>query len=105
MKSLVYWSLIILILFLLSCKNDNPTEPGGSTSNGAIATTTIGTEGGKLESSDFELNIPQGAFNENVELKLFELTNDDSFEDSRISNLFKVEGIPNDFTQPIKIKI
>ncbi len=105
MKPLFHWSLILLISFLYSCKDDEPTQPGPGLGTAPIATVNIGVEGGKIETSEFELTVPQGSFLNSAEIKLYELESENPFGENKNSNLFKLEGIPDDFTQPLVVKV
>ena len=100
-------SMIILIVPLfLSCEilnfhnNDSVSElqPGESLE------ATIGSEGGELETTDFNLTIPSGAFNSPVNLKLYKET-ENNFSETSVSNTFKIEGLPLSFSSPIQIRI
>ena len=61
--------------------------------------------GGKVELNNFSMNIPEGAFSSDTELRIFEAINDEVDDSSSASKIFGVEGIPGNFTQPIDIRI
>jgi len=101
---------LLNVLFILfstflfqTCSDDNsPTEPKAQPS---LATATIGSGGGTLKTDDFELSIPIGAFPTDTKLTLKLVENEDSGFDNIVSREFKIEGLPQSFSQPLTIKI
>ncbi len=70
-----------------------------------LKSATIGPEGGKLETEDFSLFVPTGAFTEIVKIDLSIDPNDISFSENSGSPLFIVEGIPEIINQNLFIGI
>jgi len=72
-----------------------------------LKTATIGPEGGILETEDFSLTIPEGAFSESVTLNLAIETDSVSFDDETFSKLFRIDGLPEFYFKdlPLKIKL
>ena len=98
-------SILIIFLFaFLSCKDSEPTAPPITQIN-ELAITTIGPSGGLLSSDEFILSVPQGAFDESTELKLYAIPNENPFAENKNSNFFKVEGIPIEYSKPLEIRI
>ncbi len=66
---------------------------------------TIGVEGGTLEIEEFKLSVPSGAFTASSELELFKMANDSVLGENGVTHLFRVDGIPEDFYEPLEVKI
>ncbi|MEJ2616086.1 MAG: hypothetical protein P8Z35_14095 [Ignavibacteriaceae bacterium] len=65
---------------------------------------TIGTTGGQVNLNEFTMEIPEGAFDSNFELKVFEALSDE-YDENIASKIFGVEGIPVNFSKPLNITI
>lgn len=70
-----------------------------------LQTVSIGYEGGKLETDDFSLTIPEGAFTENRVLELGIEADSASFDDETFSKLFRIDGLPELFFKDLQLKI
>ena len=103
---LVIPSLVIICLLILSCKEDEPTAPEEETpnENEILVEATVGPEGGALETEDFKLSIPSGAFDQNEDLKLFIYEND-STPENLSSAEYMIEGIPKYFNESLDLAI
>jgi hypothetical protein len=97
--------LIAALMLLFSCKEKEPTSPNEQTQSGPLSEATIGPTGGIIENKDFSLIIPEGAFASGTTLSLFLEDNDNSFASNRISNTYKIIGLPKNFSKPLTIKI
>jgi hypothetical protein len=98
--------LILELCFLFTaCKKDQSTGPAQDENFSVEASETIGSEGGILETEDFIMTIPAGAFNENNNLTLYAAVDNETFGDNSASRMFKVEGIPYDYNEEIEIGI
>ena len=95
----------LLFLFVASCKDKAPTAPEESTSAEVLAEKTIGPEGGTLETENFKLTVPNGAFTANTQLRLYAESDTVPFGEFGISKLFRVKGIAANFQQPLQIAI
>ncbi len=98
---------ILLLLFstllFQTCSDDNsPTEPEAQPS---LASATIGSGGGTLKTDDFELLVPVGAFPIDTKLTLSLVENEETGFDNIISREFKIEGLPQSFSEPLTLKI
>ena len=70
--------------------------------SGALLTSqTIGTEGGTINIDDFTLNIPSGLFDSDVTLELYDLVGLLPFDEDIITGAFRLEGLPDDYAQPL----
>jgi hypothetical protein len=104
-KSTLVWLLGILLL-VTSCskKSTNPEEkpPEDYTLQ---ASQTISSEGGTLSIDDFSLKVPAGAFSSDAELKLYASSDDRPFGDNCVTRAFLLEGLPDEFSQPLHLCI
>jgi hypothetical protein len=103
MKKLL--SLITLFLILINgCTEDGPTVPEERQGD-ALASETVGPRGGTLETENFKLTIPAGAFSETTELKLFLQQEEKPFNEGAVSNFFRIEGLPANFQTSLQVAI
>ena len=96
--------LILLVAIFAGCSSDGPTD-SGDPSGDPISTVTIGPSGGKLETEDFELTVPAGAFGAETELALYLESEDPPYEDGTVTDHFRVDGLPEDFDLPLRMAI
>lgn len=97
-------SFLLLLLFCFyGCSDDKPTGPAVDTGNN-LANIQIGIEGGTLSSDEIKLTIPAGAFGSQANLQLYKM-GDNPFDSNSNSSNFKIEGIPDDFTIPLEMRI
>jgi len=103
-----YFSILVIIIisFLLfqNCSKDSPTEPVEKPPE-VSASSTIGNGGGTLKTDNIEITIPAGAFNSTENLKIFKSAEENSFGTNLSSDLFVLDGLPQEILQPIKVKI
>ncbi|MBU1099246.1 MAG: hypothetical protein KKA84_02495 [Bacteroidetes bacterium] len=103
MKPLFSLILIICLAVLISCNSDSSTNPDDNNNNGDnIASGIIGPTGGTITSDNVSIDIPANAFSTSAQVEISSLTTS-PFEAERLSGSFKIEGIPSDYTKPIKI--
>ncbi|VAX27253.1 hypothetical protein MNBD_IGNAVI01-1119 [hydrothermal vent metagenome] len=100
MKNQIFGLLFILFIFV-SCKENAPTKPEEIIDD-AIATETIGASGGTLETKEFKLEIPPGAFRTGAELKLYVEDKNEADENS-VTKSYQLKGLPTEFTKSLKI--
>ncbi len=104
MKKLVTLVLFVLLAFSgCSSDSDSPTDP--VIPDKPLATATIGSAGGALETDELILEIPAGAFTGDVELKVYHDTTEDPFGDETASRVLRLEGIPDGFSLPVVFKL
>ena len=104
-SSFVITLLTLIVLFLITCEKD-PVSSAPQEDNYVLdKTVTIGTDGGKIELSNFVLTVPAGVFDSNYEIKAYTSSTDKPFEEKTISNMTKIEGFPENFNGTIKIEV
>lgn len=102
MKKFMFLGLTILLL-LAGCKKDSPTEPEKEPQE--EITQVIGTNGGKIAVGDIEVNVSSNTFSSSTTIKLSVNEQQSSMIGESVSESFKLEGIPSDYSRPIEIKI
>lgn len=98
-------AIFIIILLVQAGCSDDPVVPTNEKETEAIATVTIGMEGGEITADELTLNIPPTAFNTPAEIKIFASSTENPFGENHASKLYKVEGLPLDYTKPLKVSI
>jgi hypothetical protein len=103
MKKIISF-LFLLLLTIVSCKDD-PTAPEETTpTEQVLAEKTIGPEGGTLETEKFKLKVPAGSFSQSTQLKLF-ADKKTSTNSNSVTDAFRLEGVPEKYNQPLEISI
>jgi hypothetical protein len=64
---------------------------------------SIGTEGGVIGNDDFKVSIPAGAFDGSYNISLIKIADDEAFGENTVTSSFKLSGIPNNYSKPLKI--
>lgn len=97
---------LLILLFVMSCSED-PVSPTNEKENPteALVTKEIGSNGGTVETENIAITIPPGAFNTNHNIAIYDIADDDAFGENTASSSFKISGLPNSYTKPLKIKI
>jgi len=103
MKNIIPFLLIAIFIFN-TCKENEPTAPEEKTPQEILAETTIGPEGGTLETEDFKLTVPSGAFSQTAELSLY-LEEKDSVNENSVTPLYVIEGIPENYSEPMQLSL
>ncbi len=104
MKRLLMAAFLCISILYAGCSSDGPTgtdEPR----NDPIATATIGPEGGTMATDDFILDVPAGAFDSSNELNLYVEAEQLPYSDNAVSGLFRLDGIPNIFAEPLRMAL
>ncbi|MCK4413754.1 MAG: hypothetical protein KAY32_09435 [Candidatus Eisenbacteria sp.] len=100
---------IICVSALLAGCDDTSTEPesGDSPADDYTlqASATIGSGGGVVESEGFGLTVPGGAFDSETEIKLYVSSDDDPFEEYGFSKTYRVDGLPEECSEPLAVRI
>jgi len=82
------------------------TPPPLATQNPVLLSeSTIGPGGGRLETADFVLDIPAGALNTEVNLKLSAPTESSPSAGQAVTGHFQVDGLPAELTQPLEVRL
>ncbi len=97
------FACLVFLLLLSNCSEDAPTKPEEKKDD-ASATQTIDASGGTIETEDFKLEVPPGAFGNGVELKLFEVNNNTADANS-VTKAYQLKGLPDEITKPIKLGV
>ncbi len=95
--------IISIFILTLSC-SDDPSSPVIEEEI-PLASKTIGPSGGKIESDDISVSVPSGAFDNNYDISISEVSDDGGFGENTISGSFKISGLPFSYSAPIKIKV
>jgi hypothetical protein len=61
--------------------------------------------GGTVGNEDISIIIPAGAFSSENEISIYEEPEDDVFGENTVSGLYKISGLPDNFSKPIELKI
>lgn len=96
-------TLLPFLLLGTGCSEKKSTSPEEDDQYTLEASQTVGSEGGTISTADFSLIIPAGAFTSNATLKLYACSNDKPFGDRSATRTFKLEGIPDEYSQPMKL--
>jgi hypothetical protein len=102
----IYTVIIIsFFIFALSC-SDDPSSPKIEEET-PLASATIGSAGGKIETEDiYNFNVPSGAFTMVImTIAISEISDDGGFGENTISGSFKIKGLPNIYSESVKIKV
>ncbi|MCW8848775.1 MAG: T9SS type A sorting domain-containing protein [Melioribacteraceae bacterium] len=103
------YSLRVSCNTIIESEFENLTCSGDTTINKMVPrilkSATIGLEGGKLETEEFLLTIPSGAFNELSKINFAIDPNDTSLSENTASPLFLISGIPDSISNSLLIGI
>lgn len=98
------------MLLVTGCRKEDTSpveeQPSGEEPvNEPITLATIGEAGGTLRTGDIIVSVPAGAFSEPLELRLSALDDSCSLEGHVFSKRYLIEGLPESYDQPIKVRI
>ncbi|MFC1799664.1 hypothetical protein ACFL2Z_01975 [Candidatus Eisenbacteria bacterium] len=96
--------VICISVVFLSCSSDGPTDVDDPADD-PVVTATIGPAGGTLSTDDFILDIPAGAFDASTELELYLDTDEVPYSDNAVSDLFRIEGLPEAFGASLRMAV
>jgi hypothetical protein len=104
-RSLIYLLVAFVILSSVAgCKEDSETSSEEAFT--LIAEQQIGAAGGTIGSAGYMfVDIPSGAFNTTVNIKMYSSDGENPFKEDGASGLFYLDGLPGQFTKPIRISI
>lgn len=101
--------LSILLLFVLlgmtacSSDSDSPTEPASGSD--PVATGNVGSGGGSVGNDVVILEIPAGALASDTQVKIFLDASEDPFGGETASDLFRLEGLPDNLGKAVTLKL
>jgi len=104
MKKSCLVCLIIFMALAVNCSDDKPTTPSEPAET-LLTSVTIGAGGGIITTDDFTLTVPAGALTSEVELSLYDAGVDHTFGDDAISPVYRIKGLPEEFSQPLQISL
>jgi hypothetical protein len=105
MKIKTFIPLLSMCVLYTACKKDDSSAPQTDENFTLEASGTVGAEGGTIQSEDFFIDIPAGAFNENNNIILSAAEDNETFGSNGLSRMFKIEGLPNEYNREIEIGI
>ena|GEM_PF-1298014 len=94
----------VVILAFYGCGGDSTTSTDGGEET-PLAVDTLGADGGTFEIDDFALTVPAGAFDADAELRLYEVTDDHGFAEHCVSRFFRLEGVPETFSESLTVRV
>jgi len=100
----IYAALLVILLLVVSCTKESTAEPEKEEES-IKATQTIGPEGGTVGLDDILLEIPENAFDLATTLSLTLTSVDPPFEDYAASEMYEITGLPDSFSEPLKVTI
>ena len=104
MKKAISFLLAIILLFL-SCNEKEPTAPTEDQPTEVLAEATIGPSGGELQTDDFVIRVPQGAFDSENQLSLTIDSEVTPPSTNLLKHVYALEGIPTIYHKTIKVII
>ncbi|MBN1424133.1 hypothetical protein JXA88_06220 [Candidatus Fermentibacteria bacterium] len=104
MKMLCVCLAGLALAAVLGCSKDS-TSPLVDDTYVLEETQTIGGVGGTVETDDFSLFIPAGAFAEDHTVTLYVSSEDRPFEENQVTRTFRLEGLPEEYSQPLRVSI
>jgi hypothetical protein len=106
MKQHCSFFLVCILCLLWGCSGDSPTGPDSEDNAYTLEETeTIGPAGGTIETEDFSLTVPAGAFDGDHTLSLFASSEDRPFDQHQVTRAFRLEGLPDEFSLPLRLGI
>ncbi len=106
MKKVLLLLLFVLAVFACNPPTNNPDDDPTENPEDALAESDIGTSGGIIEADGITLIVPPESFSSTVRVQIYtgaESTN--GFGDNMVTDLYQIEGIPEDFSKPIEVKL
>lgn len=103
-----YLACFLAALLFAGCQKEDPDPSDKVTEEPSEQETPkaeINASGGKLSLESIAITIPAGAFQESENLELSELSDSTCFGDNAYSGHFRLEGLPESWDQPLKVRI
>ena len=102
--SLVQILFIIFTVVLTGCSKDDEIMPSDGNDD-ILASKTIGSNGGDITIDSLLITIPAGSFNDDHEIEVLFSDKTHPFTNQEVTSLYQINGIPDDFSKPIKIAL
>jgi len=96
-------SVLLGVALILACGKKNPVKPEPKDED--IIQARIGAAGGKLETSEFKLTVPAGAFAAPAELKLQLQPSPPAFSSFVKTHSFRLTGLPQNFFKDLHLSL
>ncbi|MFC1572238.1 hypothetical protein ACFL6M_01440 [Candidatus Eisenbacteria bacterium] len=110
-RTIAFFAACALILALGFCLGCSESSSGPETGNDpppdseVVAEESIGPDGGTLETDDFSMIVPAGAFDTTTDLVLHASSVDDNFGDNGATRAFRLTGFPPSCETAMEIRI
>jgi hypothetical protein len=106
LKSIHLLFLVNMIIFSGCHKDEEGAGPAQNNDPGKLLLTeTIGIKGGSIETDSFMLVIPPGTFTADYKLEVFVSGVEQPFKSIAVTRLYKIKGLPPDFTDSLYIRL
>ena len=105
MKRIIIAFLLTVYILVIVCTKKDTIAPESDDDYTEEATETIGPTGGSIETEDFILSIPAGAFDASYELSLSSTLDDTTFGGNSITRSFLLQGLPDEYSKPLRLSI
>ena len=106
MKKVLLLAVIASIIASCDKLNNNPDPDPEDNPESVLAEGNIGSSGGIIEAEGIILTIPSGSFSDAVTVQILAGEESDNvFGDNLITGLYRIDGLPNDFTIPVEVAI
>lgn len=96
--------IVLFLLFSIMGCSDDPSSPPEEEYK-PTTSATIGSSGGTVGNDDILITVPAGAFSLETEIAIFNDPYETAFGENAVSNYYKITGIPDDYSKPIKLKM
>jgi len=98
------FALAVLTVFALTAGCSKNPVSGGDSGPVPDAVQTVGPGGGVLETEDFSLSVPAGAFNSSVELRLY-VDSFDDFSSHAATRAYEISGLPDVYVKSLRLAL
>lgn len=105
MRKVILFICLIPLLSATCTKEAPEPDPGDVPSEDLLVRADIGPEGGKLQTEDFLLVIPEGAFDTTVTISLFLEDNDPSRLVNQITPSYRLTGLKQVWNKSLELSI
>jgi len=96
-------ALLLGIALMPACSKKNPVKPEAKDED--VIQASIGAAGGKLQTGEFKLTVPAGAFAAPTDLRLQILTSPPAFAGFVKTHIFRITGLPQNFSKDLHLSL